>query len=97
MAIGARGEVSLGIDGRPRRLCLTLGALAIIETELGCTSLSELRARLASLSASDLVTVVRALLIGGGEVGVAETLEAASLAPGPAAKAVAETFQAALE
>ncbi|MCG8442231.1 MAG: gene transfer agent family protein, partial [Caulobacterales bacterium] len=30
-----RGETSLVIDGRPRRLCLTLGALAEIETALG--------------------------------------------------------------
>ena len=33
---GARGEIKVMIDGSPYRLCLTLGALAEIETALGC-------------------------------------------------------------
>ena len=48
---GARGEVTLCIDGCEHTLCLTLGALAEIETAFGCSSLSELQARMRRLSA----------------------------------------------
>lgn len=88
---GARGEVSLDIDGVSRRLCLTLGALAEIETSFGCASLAELQVRLARLSATEMMTVISALLRGGGE-----DCEVESLSPGAAAKAVAEAFHAAL-
>ncbi len=90
---GARGEVGLRIGGVERRLCLTLGALAEIETAFGCTELSELNVRIRTWCARDLVTVVGALLRGGGEAEIADGIEAADLAPGAAAKAVAEAFR----
>ncbi len=45
----ARGEVALAVDGAPKRLCLTLGAMAEIETAFGCTRISELEVRLSRL------------------------------------------------
>ncbi len=89
---GARGEVGLMIGGAERRLCLTLGALAEIETAFGCTELSELNLRMRALSARDLLVVVSALLRGGGEAELAGEVAEADLAPGVAAKAVAEAF-----
>ena len=89
----ARGEVELSIDGAPRRLCLTLGALAEIEAKLGCARISDLETRLRALSAADLVIVLAALLRGGGEGDVAVQAGAAGIAAGDAARAVAEAFR----
>lgn len=93
---GARGEVTLCIDGRERTLCLTLGALAEIETAFGCSSLAELQARMRRLSAAELMQVVAVLLKGGGEQVAAEQLSAMKINPGLAARAVAEAFRAAV-
>ncbi|MEM8920726.1 MAG: GTA-gp10 family protein [Pseudomonadota bacterium] len=89
----ARGEVSLDVDGVPRRLCLTLGALAEMETALGCEDLSALQGRLASASARDLVLVLAALLRGGGEAETAARIAVASVELGDAARAVSEVFR----
>lgn len=90
---GPRGEVSLLIDGQARALCLTLGALAEIETAFGCKELRELDMRMRALSARDLVVVLGALLRGGGETDLAGRLGQLVIAPGAAAKAVAEAFR----
>ncbi|MGD9979866.1 MAG: GTA-gp10 family protein [Hyphomonadaceae bacterium] len=93
----ARGEVMLAIDGRARRLCLTLGALAELETAFDVVSLAELGERLAQLTAADLLTVISALSGGGGErVSVAELADA-RVDPKGAAAAVAAAFQAAFD
>lgn len=63
----ARGEVVVTIAGAPRRLCLTLGALARIEAALSLSEWSQLPDRIATLSAGDLSAVLAALLDGGGE------------------------------
>jgi hypothetical protein len=63
----ARGEVVVTLAGAPRRLCLTLGALARIEAALGLSDWSQLPERIATLSAVDLTAVLAALLDGGGE------------------------------
>jgi len=89
---GARGEVALEIDGQARRLCLTLGALAEIETAFGCKELRELDLRMRALSARDLVVMLGALLRGGGEVELAGRSGELVIAPGAAAKAVAKAF-----
>jgi hypothetical protein len=89
----ARGETALVIGGVARRLCLTLGALAEIETAFGCTRMSELDARMRSLSAADLSLVLAALLRGGGEAEAAAQLGSADVSPGHAARAVAEAFR----
>jgi len=63
----ARGEVVVTIAGAPRRLCLTLGALARIEAALSLSDWSQLPDRIATLSAANLSSVLAALLDGGGE------------------------------
>ncbi|MEM9668823.1 MAG: gene transfer agent family protein [Pseudomonadota bacterium] len=90
---GARGEVALMVDGKGHKLCLTLGALAEIETAFGCESLSDLDIRMRNLSAADLVVVLRALLRGGGATDLAQSVADTNIQPSAAAKAVAEAFQ----
>lgn len=92
---GARGEVVALLAGAERRLCLTLGALAEIETGLGLEGLSGLAERMRSLSARDLMVVLGALLRGGGERGLADELDRAGVEPREAAEAVARAFAAA--
>jgi hypothetical protein len=92
----ARGEVALIVDGMPRRLCLTLGALAEIETAMGCRTLGDLEARMRHLSAGELMQLVTVLLRGGGEGTTAERVPELDIAPGAAARAVAEAFHAAM-
>lgn len=94
-ANGVRGEVSVMMAGLERRLCLTLGALAEIETALGCEGLGALAERMRSMSARDLQTVLGALLRGGGEAELAARLSGAPIDPREAAEAVAKTFAAA--
>jgi hypothetical protein len=94
-ANGARGEVVAVLAGGERRLCLTLGALAEIETGLGLDGLAGLAERMRSLSARDLVTVLAALLRGGGERALADQLDRADVDPREAAEAVARAFAAA--
>ncbi|MDI1281267.1 MAG: hypothetical protein ACI9YM_002034 [Brevundimonas sp.] len=94
-ANGARGEVLAMLAGAERRLCLTLGALAEIETGLGVTGIAALGERMRVLSAGDLVIVLAALLRGGGEEGLADDLDRAAVDPRAAAEAVARAFAAA--
>lgn len=91
----ARGEVSVVLAGAPRRLCLTLGALAEIEGALEVEGFEALAARLRRLSAKDLTAVLAALLRGGGEEALAAGLAGARVDPREAAEAVAAAFRAA--
>lgn len=93
-ANGVRGEVVATLAGAERRLCLTLGALAEIETALGCDGLTALADRMRALSARDLCAVLAALLRGGGEDALADALSEAPLDPRQAADAVARAFAA---
>jgi hypothetical protein len=92
---GARGEVSAPLAGAERRLCLTLGALAEMETALGCEGLSALADRMRRLSARDLTAVLAALLRGGAEGALAGELDRAAIDPREAAEAVVRAFVAA--
>lgn len=92
LANKARGEVLLDIDGRPHRLCVTLGALAELEAAFDVASLAELGERLAQLTASDLITVLAALSGKG-----AAELAHAAIDPKAAAQAVAEAFRIAFD
>lgn len=87
----ARGEAALIIDGEERRLCLTLGALAELETAWNAPGLEALAARLRSLSAIDLVIVLAALLRGGGEDD-ADRLAVHATDPAAIANAIADCF-----
>lgn len=92
----ARGEVALTINGTPHRLCLTLGALAQLETHFAVAGPSALASRLRTLSASDLLIVLQALLTGGGEDISPDALSRAAITPTDAAHAIARAFAAAL-
>ncbi|HVW55366.1 MAG TPA: gene transfer agent family protein [Rhizobiaceae bacterium] len=63
-----RGEIAAMLNGEEYRLCLTLGALAELETAFEADDLGALVERFSNgrLSASDLVRVIGAGLRGGG-------------------------------
>ena len=88
---GARGEVGVMLGGERRRVCLTLGALAEIETGLGVDGMAAVAERMKSLSARDLMVVLVAVLRGGGEV----EPDVGGVEPREAAVAVAQAFAAA--
>ena len=88
------GEVELVIDGQPRVLKLTLGALAELEAELQTGTLVELVERFESgaCSSRDVLALVVAGLRGGGASVTSRDLLSADIAGGPvaAARAAAE-------
>lgn len=90
-----RGEVRALLGGAPRTLCLTLGAMAELESAFGVDGLPALAERLRRLSAADLLIVLAALLRGGGETEAAEGLAGARIDLAEAAEAIAAAFQAA--
>ncbi len=94
---GARGEVEAVLAGHPRRLCLTLGALAEMETGLGVSGLEGLGQRLARMQAGDLALVLAALLRGGREADFALSPECASISVAEAAEAVRACLEAAVK
>ncbi len=95
MVNSARGEVALELDGRRYCLCLTLGALAEIETALGAASLNDLDVKLQSLSTTQLTEIVFALMRGGGEDITLDDLANLPLNMGDLSAAVAKAFAAA--
>lgn len=68
MVNSIRGEVSAQLAGREMTLCLTLGALACLESRFNCADLISLIDRLQSgrLKADDLIDIIHAGLMGGG-------------------------------
>lgn len=68
MANKYRGEISAELGGKTRRLCLTLGALAELESAFEAQDLVALVKRFESghLSARDLLRILTAGLRGGG-------------------------------
>lgn len=64
-----RGEIAAMLDGREYRLCLTLGALAELESAFEAEDLGALVERFSTgrLSAKDLVRIIAAGLRGAGE------------------------------
>lgn len=63
-----RGEIAAELDGKPWRLCLTLGALAELEAAYAADDLGALVERFSRgrLSALDMVRVIGAGLRGAG-------------------------------
>jgi hypothetical protein len=63
-----RGEVALSVDGQPRVMRLTLGALAELEARLKSGSLMELIGRFetGAFRVADLIALLAAGLNGGG-------------------------------
>ncbi len=68
MANRLRGEIDAEIDGEQRRLCLTLGALAELESAFGASDLAALADRFQNgrLSARDVIHIIACGLRGGG-------------------------------
>ncbi len=63
-----RGEIQAALNGRPFTLCLTLGALAELESAFGAEDMLTLAERFQTgrLSARDAIRIVAAGLRGGG-------------------------------
>jgi hypothetical protein len=63
-----RGEVEAVIDGERRILCLTLGAIAELETAFGVDNIADLAGRFSGgrLSTRDVMTILAAGVRGGG-------------------------------
>lgn len=63
-----RGEIAANLGGKERCLCLTLGALAHLETAFGAADLNSLTERFSNgrLSSGDLLSIIHAGLLGGG-------------------------------
>jgi hypothetical protein len=89
MANRHRGEIEAEIDGRQRRLVLTLGALAELEAAFGAADLVALAERFGSgrLAARDLVRIIGAGLRGAGET-ISDDEVAGLTIPGGAAGSV---------
>lgn len=68
MANTHRGEIDAVLDGKPFRLCLTLGALAELETAFGADDMLALAQRFETgrISAKDAIRIVGAGLRGAG-------------------------------
>ena len=84
-----RGEVEAVFDGERRILCLTLGALAELETAFAAAGLADLGSRLSSggLKARDLIAIIGAGLRGGGNAIGDEEVAAMGMEGGVAAYA----------
>ncbi len=93
----ARGETSLCVNGQDFTLCLTLGALAQIETALETHNLDALSERLRCLSAVDVLHVLHALLMGGGNAVSEDVLRTAKIDPTETAKAIAAAFSLSMQ
>ena len=92
-----RGECTLVVDGEPRVMRLSLGALASLEEQLGEVSLMALVGRFedGTFRAGDLVSLLTAGLNGGGWEVTQEALMAAKIDGGPvgAAKAAGQLLR----
>lgn len=87
-----RGEAVLCVDGKNHKLCLTLGALAELESTLGGGNLEKLQQRLKQPKVSDMLLILHALLRGGGSALTLEALKASDVDLGKAAKAIGDAF-----
>ena len=65
-----RGEIEADIDGERRILCMTLGALAELETAFGVDNIADLAGRFAGgkVGMRDVMAIIAAGLRGGGNV-----------------------------
>lgn len=92
MTNAMRGEVDIDLGGRRLVLCLTLGALAEIETALGGDNLAAAIARLKAPSARQLVAILGALVRGGGTAISDSDIAAMRLDIGKAVEAIGAAF-----
>ena len=96
-----RGEIEACLDGETRVLCLTLGALAELETAFAVDSLTGLAERFSSgrLKADDLIRIIGAGLRGGGNLFSDEDVAGMAAADGLAgfARITADLLRATFE
>jgi hypothetical protein len=85
---GARGEVLADLGGQKLRLCVTLRALAQMESHFGVRGLEALGARLAQLTASDVLYILTALMMDK------VALEALPISLNEAVRAIVLAFEA---
>ncbi len=85
--------VSVTIDGEPRPLRLTLGALAEIEAAFG-GDFAAFKERLKNPRVADIIVILHALVGGGGARIALEALKASDIDFAEASRAIAETFAA---
>ncbi len=89
-----RGDIEIVMNGQPRRMRLTLGALAELEASLKADCLMDIVTRFESgrFSTRDISSVLMAGLRGGGWTGHSAELSHAEISGGPmvAAKAAAQ-------
>lgn len=93
-----RGEVAIkGPEGKEYILCLTLGAIAQIEEQIdGIDSLVDMDQLMAKPKMGDLLTILVALLNGGGHSEITkEQMMNWRMTPDELGKAISETFAAA--
>lgn len=85
-----RGEVEALINGERRILCLTLGALAELETAFAAEDLQDLARRFSTgkLKASDIIKIIAAGLRGGGNIFTDEEVASISIEGGIAGYAL---------
>lgn len=92
-----RGEVDAVFDGERRILCLTLGALAELETAFAADNLADLAARFGSgrLTAEDMIRLIGAGLRGGGNLFTDEDVAGMTIEGGvtAAARLVADLLE----
>lgn len=88
-----RGEIEAVIGGRRRILCLTLGALAELETAFAADNLADLAERFSGgrLKAQDLIRILGAGLRGGGNLVADEDLADLDIEGGVAGAVAAVT------
>ena len=96
MSNSIRGEVQVTLGGDEFTLCLTLGALADIESGLGVKNLHEMDERLNRPSMGDLMVILCALLRGGGHDVSPEELGARAINLRDVVKAIEKAFHTAL-
>lgn len=95
MVNAMRGEVILEIGGKKLTLCLTLGALAEIETALGGEGLAHFASAMKALRARDITAILGALLRGGGNPLSDDEVGAMRIDITRAVAAIADAFAAA--
>ena len=88
------GDASIVLNGEPKILRLTLGALASLEENLGQGDFSTLQKRLEAPRVSDILVILQALLQGGGALVTLDALKASDVDLSDAASAIARAFRA---
>lgn len=93
MINGIRGEVSIKINNKDYVLCLTLGALAELETAFAINDFSQLSQKFQKLNAKDLLVILAILLKGGQNPIAIEELKEMRIELKEASSKISECFE----